>query len=56
MGGIISYFFGPTLVDFYHYTSETAVDSIIRTGMIRESSDGGPDAMYGTGEVITIGF
>lgn len=36
-------------VDFYHYTNSSAVQKIIDTGMIFESTDGGPDAMFGTG-------
>ncbi|KAK7112978.1 uncharacterized protein [Littorina saxatilis] len=37
------------MVDFYHYTSEASVDLIINSGMIRESPDGGADAMLGPG-------
>lgn len=37
-------------VDFYHYTSERAIDAIIESGYINESQSGGPDAFYGTGE------
>ena len=54
MTAIISYFFGPTLVDFYHYTSEAAADLIIQSGVIKESPDGGPDAMLGTGKITAV--
>ena len=38
-------------VEFYHYTSETAADDIIESGVIKESLDGGPDAHLGTGKI-----
>ena len=43
--------FGSAMVDFYHYTSEEYADMIINSGVIRESMDGGADAMLGRGKV-----
>ncbi|KAK7500951.1 hypothetical protein BaRGS_00007831 [Batillaria attramentaria] len=36
-------------VNFYHYTTEHNADNIIRTGVINETADGGPDAKLGRG-------
>ena len=46
--------YSSAMVDFYHYTSEVAADMIINSGVIMESSDGGPDAMLGSGKVTKI--
>ena len=45
------WFYSSAMVDFYHYTSEVAADMIINSGFIMESSDGGLDAMLGTGKI-----
>lgn len=47
-------FYATAMVDFYHYTSESAADMIIYPGVIMKSSGGGPGAMFGTGKVTKI--
>lgn len=41
-------------IDFYHYSSEDAIDAIINDGIINESPDGGSDAHFGSGKGVNL--